>query len=88
VYDSGSGSQLFVINDASGTSVLAAAWSPAGDRIAVGTADVGVLLVDAFSGALLDNLPAAGAVTGVAWDATNGQLAASTDAGPIEVWAP
>ena len=88
VYDSGSGSQLFVINDASGTTTLAAAWSPAGDRIAVGTADVGVLLVDAFSGALLDNLPAAGAVTAVAWDATNGQLAASTDAGPIEVWAP
>ena len=88
VYDSASGGLFFAINDASGSTVLSAAWSPAGDRIALGTSDLGLLVVDAFSGNLITALPASGDVTGVAWNAFNGQLAASIDNGNVEVWQP
>ncbi|MFN8378360.1 MAG: PKD domain-containing protein [Anaerolineae bacterium] len=88
VYDSASGTQLFAIPDANGMTVLSAAWSPSGDRIALGTSSQSALLVDAFSGTLLSSLPTTGEVTGVAWNATNGQLATSNDNGSIEVWAP
>ena len=88
VYDSNSGGLLFSIPDANGMKVLTAAWSPAGDRIALGTSDAQALVVDAFSGTLVTALPTQGDVTGVAWNANNGQLTTATDQGIIDTWQP
>ena len=88
VYDASSGGLLFSIPDANGVTMLSAAWSPSGDRIALGTSGSGALVVDAFSGGLVTALPVPGDVTGVAWNAINGQLTTSSDSGSMDIWQP